>query len=111
AVLRARPLTPSPVDVDPHRPRHPEPQLSFRHDRGGIRGPDPRRECPDRPDHVSVTVTPDDELPGMRVAAFRDQLVDDTLVSDVMEPSDTLLPAEIADRLVHLGDPRRWRGA
>ncbi len=46
----------------------------------------------------------------MRVAAFRDQLVYNAVVSDVVEPPDALLPAEIADRLVHLRDLRRRRG-
>src|SRR2546421_341440 len=66
--------------------------------------------APDRPNHVRVTVAPDDQVPRMRVAAFSDQLVDDAVVSHVVEPPDALLPAEIADRLVHLRDLRRRRG-
>ena len=96
------------MDVDPHRLRDAEPEAARRHHRRGVRGADPRCERADGPDHVRVAVAPDDELPGVRVPPFRDELVDDPVVPDVMEPLDPLLLAELADRLVHLRDLRRW---
>src|SRR3972149_1871875 len=95
--------------VPPPTPEIAEPEAARRHYGRGVRRANPRRECADGADHVRVAVAPNHKVPRMRVPPLRDELMDNAMVSDVMKVLDSLLLAELSDRLVHLRDFRRRR--
>ncbi len=103
-VLRARPFLKPAFHADVQGLRHLEPQLPRRHDCGRLRDPNPRGEGAHRTRRVRVRVRANHELPGPHVAALDDELVDNPMVPEVVEPLDPLGPTELPDCLMHLSE-------